>query len=435
MSENAERGLVLNLGCGKTHIEGAMNLDLKDGWDARALPFAKGSVRQIYCSHMLEHFDRVEAGNVLQHWADLLEPGGELLVAVPDAKRLMSEIDESNWSRHISFIVGGCKDQHDVHKMQFTLQVLASMLRMAGFGDIRPFDSFMEDCSSYDFSLNLRAVKRDMSLPENPRVIAVMPEPRLTFSAYHACWRDLLRQCQVGEARVGGAYWEKTLEHGVVSALESGADLLLFGDYDTLFSPDDYRQLLEDITTNPDIDAVTGVQMSRHNDKPLVLENHLDHEKPLTRVRFAHFGFTLVKAKVFHELPRPWFMSVPGVDGWDTQGQCDADITFWRMMDSWGFKTWWDNRVLLGHMDLCAIWPHERGVMFQPMRDYTKRGRPAQAKFVPEVFQNVARAEGVDPQTEDEPEQVIAPREPGVRELVQDLRELNGKHEPEAASR
>lgn len=405
MTDTTPPKVCLNLGCGKTTIDGFTGLDLKDGTDARKLPYEPGTVDVIYTAHMLEHLSLKDGSNALAHWVDLLKPGGELFVAVPDAGMLIGEMDDSNWIQLAPYLNGGCTDDTDVHLTQYTYEMLSGMMKKAGLSPVRRFQAFANDCSRYKFSLNLVGTKRDMSLPDEPLIVAVMPEPRLTFAAYHDCWRKVIRECKVGEVPCGGAYWEKSLELATEAAINNGADIIVFADYDTLFTVEDFKRLLCDITTNPDVDAVTGVQMSRHNDKPLVLEEGVDYGKDLAKVRFAHFGLTLVRASCFKHLPKPWFMNVPGVGGWDTAGQSDADISFWRLMDMHGFRVFWDNEVLLGHMELCAIWPHKKGVMYQPVRDYQKNGRPTQAEFDPKTFQSVSRAcsDDVPSQTEDVP--------------------------------
>lgn len=84
-------GLLLNLGCGmRVHPawqnfdlqplrEGVMKLDVRG-----PLPFADGSARVVYHSHVLEHLDRVTAERFLRECRRVLRADGVLRVVVPD---------------------------------------------------------------------------------------------------------------------------------------------------------------------------------------------------------------------------------------------------------------------------------------------------------------------------------------------------------------
>ncbi len=74
----------LNLGCGKLHREGYVNVDLHGG-DVRAdglrLPFRDGVFDEILASHILEHVIDLEA--MMLELSRVLRPGGILMARVP----------------------------------------------------------------------------------------------------------------------------------------------------------------------------------------------------------------------------------------------------------------------------------------------------------------------------------------------------------------
>lgn len=84
--------LKLNVGGGKNHarVEGWTIVDLRDSADVRVdiakapLPFADGSVSNIFSSHTLEHIRPQELGHVLAEFRRVLAPGGRLRIGVPD---------------------------------------------------------------------------------------------------------------------------------------------------------------------------------------------------------------------------------------------------------------------------------------------------------------------------------------------------------------
>lgn len=81
----------VNLGCGPLREPGEIGVDLDPkaagcdiAADLLALPFADGTVEQARLSHVLEHFPYRLAPTVLLEVARILEPGGRIIVGVPD---------------------------------------------------------------------------------------------------------------------------------------------------------------------------------------------------------------------------------------------------------------------------------------------------------------------------------------------------------------
>ena len=81
----------LHLGCGKRYLEGYIHIDINEldhidhvtSVDDLSM-FSDNSVKEIYGSHLLEYFDKFEVQSVLKEWKRVLEPGGELKLAVPN---------------------------------------------------------------------------------------------------------------------------------------------------------------------------------------------------------------------------------------------------------------------------------------------------------------------------------------------------------------
>ncbi|MCF1193460.1 hypothetical protein LRR18_17860, partial [Mangrovimonas sp. AS39] len=84
--------------------------------------------------------------------------------------------------------------------------------------------------------------------------------------------------------------------------------------YDSVFEESDVQTLLDTINSDPEMMAIGAVQMSRHNDEPLVHDQKVDYSGDVSRVKFQHFGLTIIRREVFDELEQPWFWSVPGKD-------------------------------------------------------------------------------------------------------------------------
>jgi len=73
---------VLNLGCGNSRIDGAINLDYPD-WDADRydLPFDNNSIAQIHAYHFLEHLQ--DPVRILLECQRVLIVGGHMNIVVP----------------------------------------------------------------------------------------------------------------------------------------------------------------------------------------------------------------------------------------------------------------------------------------------------------------------------------------------------------------
>ena len=84
----------LNIGCGRTYIEGWTNIDLVVSPRALKPPDLLCDIRRIKlpdaCAeiaqaiHVFEHFYRYECDAVIDEWRRLLKRGGQLILEMPD---------------------------------------------------------------------------------------------------------------------------------------------------------------------------------------------------------------------------------------------------------------------------------------------------------------------------------------------------------------
>ncbi len=93
----------LHLGCGGTHLETWVNIDLIGvpgvdlPWDLRRrLPFPDGSVEGVFHEHLLEHLPLAAALPLLRECRRVLRRGGVLRVGVPDAERYIRDYVQPN---------------------------------------------------------------------------------------------------------------------------------------------------------------------------------------------------------------------------------------------------------------------------------------------------------------------------------------------------
>lgn len=396
----ASKPIKLNLGSQGTFIKGFISVDHLTGDAVYPLPAYKdGSVAEIYASHILEHFSHLHTMDVLREWSRVLEPDGKIRIAVPDFDKINDPKIVTDFVQRTMYLYGGHCDKHDRHGAMFTKQSLATQMRYVGFEFIQPWESEIHDCASLPVSLNLGGIKRGFKKKENPRVIAVISQPRLIFAdasnALHRALRLVANKAVFygkGEPPVlddliysGGAFWEKSLTAGIKAAINCGGDYLLFTDYDSTFTPDDVKALVDILDNDQSVSAVFAVQASRHHDAALVQMEYINYSGPQTPVTLGHFGLTMIRAEVFRDLPHPWLWSMPHPDTgeWDTPGHCDADITFWRILHEHGHKVVQANHVQAGHLVLCNKWMTSNGIAYQPIENYRAFGRPPEATFNP----------------------------------------------------
>ena len=92
--------LKLNLGCGNKHLQGFVNVDLESNWClrkpnmaadvAKPLPLPDGVVDEVHAYHLVEHFYRWEAFDILADWVRVLKPGGLLVIELPCLDKILS---------------------------------------------------------------------------------------------------------------------------------------------------------------------------------------------------------------------------------------------------------------------------------------------------------------------------------------------------------
>lgn len=156
-------GIKLHLGGKEAHpdwkildIEPRPEVDfIGDAADLNQFP--DGSVEAIYASHILEHFHyglNNELLTALAEWYRVLQPGGKLLVSVPNLQVLCWLYLNANLTpddRHylMRIMFGGQVNQYDVHRVGFDPETLALYLQEAGFIDCEQISEFglFNDCS------------------------------------------------------------------------------------------------------------------------------------------------------------------------------------------------------------------------------------------------------------------------------------------------
>lgn len=359
--------LKLNLGSGPNLLPHFENLDRKTGQEVFPLKYETGSVDEIRASHILEHFSEKGIWIVLNEWARVLKPGGLIRIAVPDLKKIIEDPEEK-WAQHI---MGGQTDHSDYHRSVFTREKLTSLLLENGFDSVTEgWVSEIDDCARLPVSLNLsakrtsqpaRKVARKEDAALDVKICAVMSLPRLGWNEAWGCIADALAPFKIPVHRYTGAFWDQCIQRSLEFCIKENVDWALTLDYDTCFTRFHLDRMLGIFASNPNIDALAACQPKRRTGTPLMtveqngkMQTDVVLDGSPIQCHTAHFGFTLIRLDRLRDLPKPWFVSVPGKNGsWtDGEGKIDADIYFWEHWRKHGRTLFVDPGSRVGHLEL-----------------------------------------------------------------------------------
>ena len=157
-AEPTQQPLRLNLGCGDKILPGYVNVDVAESragkkpdviCDLRELTsFAAGSADEILSVHVIEHFWRWEALDLLKEWARILRPGGKMILECPNilsaCEALLANPDagarpgkEGQRTMWVFYGDPAWKDPLMVHRWGYTPRSLAQLMEEAGLVNVR----------------------------------------------------------------------------------------------------------------------------------------------------------------------------------------------------------------------------------------------------------------------------------------------------------
>ncbi len=148
----------LNLGNGKTYLEGWTNVDIQVHplaknppdllCDIRKIPLPDGCAETIMGIHVWEHIVRWECDDVIEEWKRLLKRGGQLILEMPDLLKCCRNIlrgvegkkpDQLGmWGLYGDVTL---KDPFMLHPWAWTFSTIQPFLAEHGFVNIREHDT------------------------------------------------------------------------------------------------------------------------------------------------------------------------------------------------------------------------------------------------------------------------------------------------------
>jgi hypothetical protein len=352
--------------------------------------YASGTVDEVYVPIDFSNNSDSSVEAMLSEWVRVLKPRGLLRISAIDMRSVLSSVKSEDPEVNQSKVKELIRKSSD----GFVREHLMSLMLRAGVGGVSDFIPFASDVSASEHRLNLVGFKRSFPKIESPRVCLVLSQPRFAFTGHEKALLLLSQKMKFDIQESTGSFWDRDITLATMNAIQKyNPDFLMYSDYDSVFESSDVQTLLDTINSNPDIAAIGAIQPSRHHDEPLVLDKNLDYSGEITKIKFHHFGLTIIRREVFDELPQPWFWSVPGKDAsgewdWNAYNRSDGDITFWRNLDILGFKVYQHNKVNIGHITQCVKYVRDkgRGVQLIPIENYWRHGKPKDAVFNVECY-------------------------------------------------
>jgi len=155
---NTPNEIKLHLGCGNIHIDGYVNVDIRNlpGVDvvddvSTLSSFEENSVDIIYVCHVLEHFEKTKYKGVIKRWYDLLKKRGVLRVAVPDFEAVAEYYSKNrNLEDVLGLLFGGQDYEQNFHYCCWDFKKMQIDLMGAGFKNVKRYEWRQTDHSHFD---------------------------------------------------------------------------------------------------------------------------------------------------------------------------------------------------------------------------------------------------------------------------------------------
>jgi len=165
--------------------------------------------------------------------------------------------------------------------------------------------------------------------------------------------------CLMGEAEFGPS--QKPF-HGTIDY-----DYIMWIDSDSVFTPEQFQSLLDQMEVNPKLYILSGVYIKenqkeytavlkwndgyfdKHGSSKFLIPKDLRGKKSLMKVDFTGMGFMLVRKGVFEKLTYPWFQPMGIQNHGQSIGFIGEDAAFCLRAKEKGFDSYIDPKISIGH--------------------------------------------------------------------------------------
>lgn len=199
------------------------------------------------------------------------------------------------------------------------------------------------------------------------KVGAFMTAPRYEAVAARNEIQFALRNLNIPLSVSGGVFYYQCMQRMFQDAIARGIEYALTIDFDSMFTSEHVKRLIEVAVSNDHIDAVAAMQPRRGMKFPLfsfapdgleslgTCEHGEQYLMPINgqpfKVETAHFGLTIIKLDRLKNIPRPWFHSRPDRNGDWENNKIDEDIWFWKLWARNNRTIYIDPQCRIGHLE------------------------------------------------------------------------------------
>lgn len=198
-------GIWLNIGCGKKHLNGFINMDVVKPYDKKldarkGLPYPDSTVDGVYSEHFFEHLTQAEGLGFLRECRRVLKPGGVVRIAMPDLDELVRRYGAEDWRADgdmfklgFDWVANRCEMMNIAmrewgHKHLYNEEELIRVAQIAGLRPVKRFDHGISDTNEFvgletrnSSKLIMEFVVPDRSVSNMPLVSVLIPTYRATY--------------------------------------------------------------------------------------------------------------------------------------------------------------------------------------------------------------------------------------------------------------
>jgi len=204
-------GVWLNIGCGKKHLPGYVNMDIEPPYDRKldarsGLPYADRTVDGVYSEHFFEHLTQAEGLRFLRECRRVLKRGGRIRVAMPDLDELIRRYQSEDWQGDgdmfrlgFDWVVNRCEMMNLAmrewgHKHLYNEEELVRIARLAGLEPVQRCEHGKSDVHAFSGRETRQGSKLIMEFALPVPVSSTAPLVSILIPAYRADWFKLAMQ-------------------------------------------------------------------------------------------------------------------------------------------------------------------------------------------------------------------------------------------------
>lgn len=141
----------LNIGCGKSKIDGWVNIDAVPSLEpdllhniSSPLPYPESSIDEIMAHGVLEHFDKYMRTLIISDWIRVLKINGLIHLQIPDFQKLLSKFRKFEFDDFVDTLFGETLwnsenyiGHYGIHKWGYSKESLIKFLSKFGISPIK----------------------------------------------------------------------------------------------------------------------------------------------------------------------------------------------------------------------------------------------------------------------------------------------------------